>query len=30
MAGGDSLVAHRGVVGPGADIWPVFQAGLYR
>ncbi len=27
VAGGDSLVAHRGVVGPGADMSPVFQAG---
>ena len=22
LAGGDSLVAHRGVVGPGSDMWP--------
>ncbi len=28
MAGGDSLVAHRGVVGPGTDMWPGNQAGL--
>jgi len=28
LAGGDSLVAHRGVVGPGADLWPEYQAGL--
>jgi len=27
LAGGDSLVAHRGVVGPGADMSPEFQAG---
>ncbi len=27
-AGGDSLVAHRGVVGPGTDMWPECQAGL--
>jgi hypothetical protein len=27
-AGGDSLVAHRGVVGPGFVLWPDFQAGL--
>jgi hypothetical protein len=29
-AGGDSLVAHRGVVGPGTDMWPECQAGLQR
>ena len=28
VAGGDSLVAHRGVVGPGTDMWPECQAGL--
>ena len=28
MAGGDSLVAHRGVVGLGTDMLPVFQAGI--
>jgi len=27
LAGGDSLVAHRGVVGPGAEIVAGFQAG---
>ncbi len=28
MAGGDSLVAHRGVVGLGADLSPEYQAGV--
>jgi hypothetical protein len=28
-AGGDSLVAHRGVVGLGTlNMWPEYQAGL--
>ena len=30
LAGGDSLVAHRGGVGPGTDMWPECQAGLER
>src|SRR5262245_51567835 len=25
VAGGDSLVAHRGVVGPGFVLWPEYQ-----
>jgi hypothetical protein len=29
-AGGDSLVAHRGVVGPEFSVWPDFQAGLHE
>ena len=30
LAGGDSLVAHRGVVGHGTDVVPVFQAGKFE